>query len=102
MTIEFVVLKSSAVSVWIPPALGGRETVAIFPSGLPVEKEKEPAEACPTSSSEARAPTAVLLVDSPANTKGFSQRRVGVSFVVCFLSRLFIITYFLVYFISRF
>ena len=41
-----VTMKSSAVSVWIVPELGGRESVPIFPSGLPVEKEKELAEAC--------------------------------------------------------
>ena len=37
--------KSSAVSVWILPGLDGRERVAIFPSGLPVEKEKGVADA---------------------------------------------------------
>src|SRR5438045_6088329 len=32
-------MKSSAVSVWIPAPLGGRESVASLPSGLPVLKE---------------------------------------------------------------
>src|SRR5437868_6153851 len=32
--------KSSAVSIWIVPALAGRDAVPIFPSGSPVEKKK--------------------------------------------------------------
>ena len=42
-------MKSSAVSVWIRPGLGGRDNVPIFPSGSPVEKEKGAAEACAAS-----------------------------------------------------
>ena len=38
-------MKSSAVSVWIFPGVGGRDSVPIFPSGTPVEKVKEAAEA---------------------------------------------------------
>ena len=52
MTTQFVTVKSSAVSVWIFPGLGGRESVAILPSGLPVEKEKEAAEAGDASKSK--------------------------------------------------
>src|SRR2546423_7189889 len=32
--------KSSAVSIWIVPALPSRDAVPIFPSGSPVEKKK--------------------------------------------------------------
>src|SRR5258708_16060692 len=45
--------KSSAVSVWTLPGLAGLERVAIFPSGLPVEKMKELADAGAASRSEA-------------------------------------------------
>jgi hypothetical protein len=37
--------KSSAVSVWTSPALAGRDSVPINPSGAPVEKEKGLADA---------------------------------------------------------
>src|SRR6058998_4124743 len=81
-------MKSSAVSVWILPGLGGRERVAIFPSGLPVEKEKEAAEAPETSRSKPSAPApAALLADKAANTVSPSRRRVGVSFIVFVLFR---------------
>ena len=40
-TVQLVRVKSSAVSVWIFPGLATRDSVAILPSGLPVEKKKE-------------------------------------------------------------
>ena len=46
-------IKSSAVSVWIPAGLATRESVAISPSGAPVEKEKTTAEAGVTRASDA-------------------------------------------------
>src|SRR5881394_3321435 len=76
MTIDCATTKSSAVSVWLLPALAGRERVATFPSGSPVEKEKGAAEAPATSSSSANAPAVVLLVESAV------QRRAGVSLIV--------------------
>src|SRR5882672_5364414 len=83
MSVVFeTMMKSSAVSVWILPGLGERERVAIFPSGLPVEKEKEAAEAPETIRSKPSAPTAVvLLADKAANTVSPRRWRVGVSFV---------------------
>src|ERR1051325_840237 len=53
MTALCVRVKSSAVSVWIFPALEGRESVAILPSGFPVEKEKEAAVAWDPAPSKA-------------------------------------------------
>jgi len=53
---DWVRMKSSAVSVSSPAALGGRDSVPIFPSGLPVEKKvekKESAEARGASESKA-------------------------------------------------
>ena len=46
-------MKSSAVSVSTSPAPGGRDNVPIFPSGLPVEKKKEDAQARGASGSKA-------------------------------------------------
>jgi hypothetical protein len=45
--------KSSAVSVSDSPALAGPDSVAIFPSGIPVEKEKVLADARGDSNSRA-------------------------------------------------
>src|SRR6185503_1425993 len=93
--------KSPAVSVWILPELAGRERVAILPSGLPVEKEKEAPEAPGTSRSKPSAPpAAVLLADKAANTVSPSRRRVGVSFLVFVLLRSLIM--FTVLFVSAF
>ena len=60
-TIELLTKKSSAVSVSVLPALGRRESVATFPSGLPVEKKKGSADAWEINSSEASAPRAVFV-----------------------------------------
>src|SRR6266581_7977082 len=84
--------KSSAVSVWILPGLAGRERVAIFPSGEPVENEKEAAEARETSRSKAIVITTVLWAESAANPNGHNRRRTGVSFIDFVLLRSFIIT----------
>ena len=69
-------MKSSAVSVWICPVLGGRESVPIFPSGSPVEKEKEAAEACAANKSKAlkvEAKTRVtVLTRSDLTKQGFA------------------------------
>ena len=62
MKVPCVRMKSSAVSVWIFPGLAGRESVAIFPSGSPVEKEKEAAEAWDGTRSKA------LKVEAKAST----------------------------------
>src|SRR6185369_2289120 len=79
--------KSSAVSVWILPGLDARERVAIFPSGSPVEKEKEAADACNTSRSKASAPRMILFVGRAGCATCPSQRRVGVSFIDLILFR---------------
>jgi hypothetical protein len=65
-----VSIKSSAVSVCIFPGPGGRDNVAILPSGSPVEKENNDAEAGEASNREA----------NPV-----SARRVMVSFIILFL-----------------
>src|ERR1043165_6535722 len=95
-------MKSSAVSVWILPEPDGRERVAIFPSGLPVEKEKEAAGASETSKSKLSAPMAVLLADKAAFTSGSSRRGVGVSSIVFVLFRSLIIICFVVHLFPRF
>ena len=80
MTMDWVRMKSSAVSVWICPVLGGRDSVPIFPSGSPVEKEKEAAEACAANKSKAlkvEAKTRVTVLTRSGLTKqGFAQAKV--------------------------
>src|SRR6185503_13723952 len=100
MTTACVARKSSAVSVWILPGLDGRESVAIFPSGSPVEKIKEAAEACEASRSKASAPAVVLLAERAANTNFPSRRRAGVSFIDFVLFSSVIITCFLFHFFA--
>src|SRR5437867_125940 len=96
MSVVFeTMMKSSAVSVWNLPGLDGRERVAIFPSGSPVENEKEAAEAWRTSSSKARAPAALFLVERAAHPNSPGPRIAGVSFVVFILFRSFVITGFI-------
>src|SRR5262249_49161034 len=80
MTTACVTTKSSAVSVWILPRLGGRERVAIFPSASPVEKEKEAADARETRKSKASAPTAVLPAEKAAHKNWKCRPGVGRSF----------------------
>src|SRR5437762_9561487 len=91
MSVVSVRMKSSVVSVWILPGLDGRESVAIFPSGAPVEKEKEAADAREASGSKARATTEVLWAESAANPNSRNRRRTGVSFIDFVLLRSFII-----------
>src|ERR1043165_7011208 len=93
MTTVCVTTKSSAVSVWILPGLAGRESVAIFPSGSPVEKEKEAAFALAIRQSSSSAPRDVLLAESSAKPSRPIRRHVGASFCVIFL--LFIIVCFI-------
>src|SRR6266436_5029164 len=45
MSTHWLRTKSSAVSVWMSVAVGTRDRVAIFPSGSPVEKVNDWAEA---------------------------------------------------------
>src|SRR6476661_6046129 len=85
MSVVSATTKSSAVSVWIDVAVAGRDRVAIFPSGLPVEKEKIEAEPRDASSRKASAPTLVLLAQSADRTSEPSRRRVGVGFIVFIL-----------------
>src|ERR1044071_5432517 len=72
-------MKSSAVSVCSLPALGGRDSVAIFPSGSPVEKENEAAEVCHPSRSaapavETRPRTTALKQCVPVKPAGVERR----------------------------
>src|SRR5215471_1842328 len=92
MTTACVTAKSSAVSVWILPTLDGRESVAIFPSGSPVEKEKEAADARETRRSKASAPTAVLPAESAPDKNRTGRSIAGRSFIVFGLFRSFFIT----------
>src|SRR6267142_2547731 len=86
MSVVFeTMMKSSAVSVWILPGLDGRESVAIFPSGSPVEKEKEAAVAFAIRQSNATAPKVVLPAESSANPNRPIRRQAGASFCVLFL-----------------
>src|SRR5215831_19133648 len=62
MTMGLVTRKSSAVSVLSVPIVGGLESVAILPSGLPVEKKNGSADACESIKSEAIAPRVYLFV----------------------------------------
>src|SRR6185369_6017037 len=82
-------MKSSAVSVWILPRLDGRERVAIFPSGWPVENEKEAAEAWEASRSKASTPPAVFVAENAANTNRGARRRGDVSVIMFILFRSF-------------
>src|ERR1044071_1784746 len=85
MTTACGTTKSSAVSVWILPGPDGRESVAIFPSGSPDEKEKEAAVAFAVRRSNARALTVVLLAESIVNPNRRLRRQPGASFCVLFL-----------------
>ena len=75
-------MKSSPDSVsWLTPEPGpGRDAVAIFPSGLPVEKEKEAAEACAAKRSKAlkvEAKTrATVLARSDLTKQGYAVGKV--------------------------
>src|SRR5437879_5797132 len=80
MTTDWVATKSSAVSVWILPGLEGRESVAIFPSGSPVEKEKEAAEASGAIWRKASAMAVVELAESAAQTNCSNRPRIGAAF----------------------
>jgi len=66
MSVVSLRMKSSAVSVWIFPGLEGRDSVPIFPSGSPVEKEKDPAEAWLTNRNKA------LKVEARARAAAFA------------------------------
>ena len=76
-------MKLSPDSVsWLTPEPGpGRDAVAIFPSGSPVEKEKEAAEACAANKSKAlkvEAKTrATVLAGSELTKQGFADGKVG-------------------------
>ena len=88
-------LKSSAVSVWSLPGPDGRERVAIFPSGSPVEKVKEAAEAWKPSSSKARALAVVFLMERFDHANRPRPRSAVVSFLVFVSFRSFVITSFI-------
>src|SRR5689334_7747779 len=83
-TTELLTTKSSAVSVcWLPGA-AGRERVAIFPSGSPVEKKKGAADAREATRKEASAP-------SVARRGRMSRGVAGALFVFFVLSDVFFI-----------
>src|SRR6476660_4784672 len=92
MTEVCVRRKSSAVSVWIFPSLAGRDSVAILPSGFPVENVKEAAAA------EDPAPGKAPSVAAKASKTAFVLSRLKlvftdivslVGFVVLFFITLF-------------
>src|SRR5947199_4878822 len=97
MTTDCVNTKSSAVSVWIFAGVDGRERVATFPSGSPVEKVNEAAEAWRPDRSKASVPAVILLADRVARTDGLTPRRAGVSTFEFISFRSFVITFFLVF-----
>ena len=74
-------MKSSPDSVsWLSPDAGpgpGRVAVAIFPSGLPVEKENEGSAACDASRGKALKAKvkarATVLAKSPLRKQSFSE-----------------------------
>src|ERR1043166_5773704 len=82
MTMDCVTTKSSAVSLWMLPGLEGVESVAIFPSGAPVEKEKVAAEAWAAVWRKTSAIAAVVFVDSTAHTNCSSRPRIDSLFTI--------------------